>query len=147
MSEPQRLTRWQYAEVRALCRQYEELRSQAALLLGPRGQSYDPQPHGGGVPGVPVAATAERRERILQDVHLIERTAEAVEGGRWRLPLLYNTCYGVPYDKLDPTLLPTSHRWSFFRARRIFYWILWHCRHGESLPDTETPWHDWNDFS
>ena len=39
MSEPQRLTRWQYAEVRALCRQYEELRSQAALLLGPRGVS------------------------------------------------------------------------------------------------------------
>jgi len=147
MSEPQRLTRWQYAEVRALCRQYEELRTQASLLLGPRGQSYDPQPHGGGGHGDPVAAAAERREAILQTVHLIDRTAQAVEAGRWMRPLIYNTCYGVPYEKLDPTLLPSSHRWDFFRARRLFYWMLWHCRHGATLTEAEQAWHDWNDFS
>lgn len=147
MSEPQRLTRWQYAEVRALCRQYEELRSQAALLLGPRGQSYDPTPHGIGTPGAPVAATAERREHILQTVHLIERTAQAVDAGRWRMALIHNACYGVPYDKLDPASLPTSHRWDFFRARRLFYWMLWHCRHGQTISEAEQSFPGWNDFS
>jgi len=130
VSEPQRLTRWQYAEVRALCRQYEELRSQAALLLGARGQSFDPQPHGGGTHGDPVAATADKREHILQTVHLIDRTAQAVDGGRWARVLILNTCYGVPHEKLPQELMPTSRRNDFFYARRCFYWRLWHSRHG-----------------
>ena len=130
MSEPQRLTRWQYAEVRALCRQYEELRSQAALLLGARGQSFDPQPHGGGTHGDPVAATADKREHILQTVHLIDRTAQAVDGGRWARVLILNTCYGVPHEKLPQELMPTERRNDFFYARRCFYWRLWHSRHG-----------------
>jgi hypothetical protein len=147
VSEPQRLTRWQYAEVRALCRQYEELRSQAALLLGARGQSFDPQPHGGGTHGDPVAATADKREHILQTVHLIDRTAQAVDGGRWYKALIHNTCYGVPYDKLDLSTLPTSHRWDFFKARRLFYWLLYHCRHGQTITEAERAWTEWNDFS
>ena len=147
MSEPQRLTRWQYAEVRALCRQYEELRSQASLLLGPRGVNFDPQIYGGGGHGDPTAAAADKRAQILQAVHLIERTAQAVDSGRWRLALIHNTCYGVPYDKLDPASLPTSHRWDFFRARRQFYWILWHCRHGQTITDAERNFYGWNDFS
>lgn len=141
MSEPQRLTRWQYAEVRALCRQYEELRSQASLLLGPRGVSFDPQIHGGGGHGDPTAAAADKRAHILRTVHLIDQTAQAVDGGRWCRALIHNTCYGVPYDKLDPASLPTSHRHDFFRARRMFYWTLWHYRHGEEPGET------WNDFS
>ena len=130
MSEPQRLTRWQYAEVRALCRQYEELRSQAALLLGPRGQSFDPQIHGGGGHGDPVAALADKREHILQTVHLIDRTAQAVDGGRWARVLILNTCYGVPHEKLPQELMPTARRNDFFYARRRFYWALWQRRHG-----------------
>ena len=141
MSEPQRLTRWQYAEVRALCRQYEELRSQASLLLGPRGVSYDPQIHGGGGHGDPTAAAADKRAQILQTVHLIDHVAQVVERGRWARVLILNTCYGVPYDQLPPESMPTSHRWDFFRARRTFYWILWEARHGVSTDET------WNDFS
>ena len=130
MSEPQRLTRWQYAEVRALCRQYEELRSQAALLLGPRGQPFDPQIHGGGGHGDPVAALADKREHILQTVHLIDRVAASIDSGAWEKALILNTCYGVPHERLPQELMPTSRRNEFYWARRRFYWALWQVRHG-----------------
>lgn len=124
MSET-RLTRWQYAEVRAMCRQYQELKSEASLLLGPRGVNLNPAPHGGGTHGDPVAAIADRREKILARVALIEQVAHEVEGGRWARALILNTCYGVSWECLPPEIMPTSHRWDFFRARRAFYWRLW----------------------
>lgn len=135
LSDQQRLTRWQYAEVRALCRQYEELRSQASLLLGPRGVNFDPQIHGGGGHGDPTAAAADKRAHILQDVHLIDRVAGMVEGGDWARALILNTCYGVPHEKLPQELMPTARRNEFFRARRIFYWTLWQYRHGGHEPE------------
>lgn len=127
--EVQRLTRWQYAEVRAFCRQYQEFKTEAAMLLGPRGQNYDPQPHGKGLPTSPVSDLAERREYILRSVHLIERAAQDVAEGRWRKALILNACYGVSWECLPTmTTLPSNHRGDFFRARRAYFFRLWELR-------------------
>ena len=120
-----RLNRWQYAEMRALCRQYYDLRREANLLLGPRGQNMDPTPHGDGTHGDPVAAAADARARYLAKVDMIDRARYMIGGGLWAEALRLNACDGVSYDHIPQTLLPTSVRWDFFKARRAFFWALY----------------------
>ena len=109
-----------YLELLHFCRQYMDWKREASSLVGIRGQDMDGMPHGNGV-GDPVARAAERRERLLERIALIDRCAQSVDGGEWYRSLILNVCLGRPYGQINPILFPTSKRSDFFRARRAFF--------------------------
>ena len=112
-----------YNELRAFCLQYPLWRAEARSLLGVGGQKLSAMPHGSGV-GDPVARAAERREKLLSKVELVENVARSVEGGRWYAALIQNCCMGRGLHHIDPAILPTSNRNAFYLARRLFYLAL-----------------------
>lgn len=130
------ITRWQYEELKAFCRQYPEKKAQAAELLGVRGSSRittakDERGREVGVAmptsariSTPTADAAIRRISLLADCDLIDQTARAVGDGQWERALRLNVCYGVTLDCIDQTILPTANRNAYFRARREFFWRL-----------------------
>ena len=112
-----------YSELRAFCLQYPLWQAEAKTLLGVGGQRLSSMPHGSGV-GDPVARAAERREKLLAKIDLVETVARAVEGGKWYAALIQNCCMGRGLYYIDPAILPTSNRNAFYQARRMFYLIL-----------------------
>jgi hypothetical protein len=120
-----RLTRLEYQQVRVFCKRYPEMKSQAAQLLGVGAQSYDPMPHGKGIPSDPVSAAAMRRLKLLENVSMIDNAALAIDGGRWARALILNACYGVSWEKLPAETMRTSHKQAFFTVRRAFFTLLW----------------------
>ena len=56
---------------------------------------------------------------------MIDRARYMIGGGLWAEALRLNACDGVSYDNIPQTLLPTSVRWDFFKARRAFFWALY----------------------
>lgn len=126
-----------YKELKWYCLQYPEYKAQAASLLGIQGHDHIAEYHnrrgkmegtvlptGKGSTGDPVARAAEKRERLMRDVELIDGCAEAVRGGVYRYALILNVCYGISFEKIDPSLQGSSNRESFFRARREFFFLL-----------------------
>ena len=83
----------------------------------------DSQPHGTGV-GDPTAALAEKRERFLKKVELIDSCAGAVDSGSWAKALILNTCYGQSWSMLDPVILPSSNKNTFYMRRKEFFILL-----------------------
>lgn len=112
-----------YNELRAFCLQYPLWRAEAESLLGVGAQQYSAMPHGSGV-GDPVARAAERRERLIDKIGLVEAAARTVDGGKWYTALIQNCCMGRGLAAIDPTILPTSNRNAFYLARRAFYVFL-----------------------
>lgn len=112
-----------YSELRAFCLQYPLWKAEAASLLGVGAQQYSSMPHGSGV-GDPVARAAERREKLTEKIHMVERVARAVEDGRWYVALIQNCCMGRSLSVIDQTILPTANRNAYYRARRAFYLAL-----------------------
>lgn len=131
-SVPHSISRYAYAELRAFCRQYGEKKSKAAALADVSSPALTGMPH---VPGVsdPVTRAVERRERLLADCAMIERSASIAAGGRFYHALILNCCHGIGYLSMDPAVLPTSNRNAFFHARRDFFWILWQIKSGEKF--------------
>ena len=78
----------------------------------------------GNTAGDPVYSAVIRREKLLADCEIVERAARMTKGGEYAEALILNCCYGVGYDSLDKTILPSSHRAAYWEARRIFYWNL-----------------------
>lgn len=111
-----------YLELLYFCRQYPQWIHQASSMLGIRGKALDGMPHGVGV-GDPVALAAERRERLMSKVAVVDRAADVLGGG-WHAALILNVCYAVPYSKIQRDIMPTSHRAAFFRARKEFFLAL-----------------------
>ena len=109
-----------YLELLHFCRQYPDWKTEAASLLGVHGQALNGMPPGSGV-GDPVAAAAARRAGLLRKIQLVDDCASAVERGRWYTALIQNVCMSRPYRDLDPIILPTTFRNSFFKARRAFF--------------------------
>ena len=116
-----------YNELRAFCLQYPLWQAEAKSLLGVGAQRYSSMPHGSGV-GDPVARAAERRERLLAKVDLIENVARLVEDGRWYTALIQNCCMGKGLSYIDPAVLPTSNRNAYYQARRTFFLLLDECK-------------------
>lgn len=125
------ISKWAYEELRALCRQYPEKKAEAAALAGTSAVRYGDAPRGSGV-GDPTAKAALKRIRLLKDCQLIEQVARSVDGGRWYDALLLNCCYGRGYEYLDPSILPTSNRSAYFRARREFFFLLYQARYEDA---------------
>lgn len=117
------ISRDRYFELLHYCRQYPEWKLEADSLLGIRAIKMDGQPHGTTV-GDPVSSVAERRERLLEKMTVVEECAAAEADGGWASAIIQNVCIGKSYDQIDKTILPTSTRSEFFRKRRNFFAML-----------------------
>lgn len=130
------IDKWAYDELRAFCRQYPDKKRKADALIGIqshdrteqatyRGQTVGVCMSGGNGVGDPTALSAERRERYLADVAIIEDAARETAGGAWYRALVKNACYGIPYECINRAIMPTSNRNAFFAARREFFYRLY----------------------
>ena len=117
------ISRERYRELLAFARQYPQKKAEAASLLTIGGAGIDDMPHGTD-PGDPTLRAVMRREQLVKDIDMIERCARQVDGGRWYTALIQNICMGKAYDYIDPTILPTSKRPTFYRQRRSFFLLL-----------------------
>ena len=126
------IDKWEYQELRALCRQYDQKRLELESALAISSPSMDGSPHGGGGINKPVENAALRRERLLEDVRIIEEAARETSGGTWRAAMIESCCRGVGYDSIPFHMLPTSNRSAFFKARREFFYRLRALRYPDS---------------
>ena len=109
-----------YQELLHYCRQYPEWKTEANSLLGIKAVKMDGQPHGSGKSD-PVAMAAERRDRLLNKIQLVDDCAREIGGGEWYAAIIQNVCIGRPYEQMDRALMPTSERNAFFKIRRLFF--------------------------
>lgn len=109
-----------YQELLHYCRQYPEWKTEANSLLGIKAVKMDGQPHGSGKSD-PVAMAAERRDRLLNKIQLVDDCAREIGGGEWYAAIIQNVCIGRPYEQMDRALMPTSERNAFFKIRRMFF--------------------------
>ena len=112
-----------YRELLHFCRQYPEWKTEANSLLGIRAVKMDGQPHGSGKSD-PVAMAAEKRDRLLAKIKLIDDCAREIGGGAWYAALIQNVCIGRSYEQMDRALMPTSERNAYFKVRRQFFEML-----------------------
>ena len=112
-----------YRELLHFCRQYPEWKTEANSLLGIRAIRLDGMPHGTGKSD-PVAAAAEKREKLIEKISVVDNCARAVDGGEWYASIIQNVCIGKAYEQMDRALMPTSDSNAFFKRRREFFDIL-----------------------
>ena len=112
-----------YRELLHFCRQYPEWKTEANSLLGIRALKMDGQPHGNGKSD-PVSMAAERREKLIEKIAIVDECAREIEGGEWYSAIIQNVCIGKSYTQMDRALMPTSDANAFFRRRREFFDIL-----------------------
>ncbi len=112
-----------YKELLHYCRQYPEWKTEANSLLGIKAVKMDGQPHGSGKSD-PVAMAAERRDRLLNKIQLVDDCAREIGGGEWYAAIIQNVCIGRPYEQMDRALMPTSEKHAFFKIRRMFFDLL-----------------------
>ena len=112
-----------YIELLHFCRQYPEWKAEANSLLGIRAIKMDGLPHGSGKSD-PVAMAAEKRERLMVKIGLIDECARAIGAGEWYAAIIQNVCIGKSYTQMDRALMPTSDRNAFFKQRRDFFDML-----------------------
>lgn len=117
------IDRERYLELLHMCRQYPLWKQNLADLTGIQAIKIDSQPHGSGV-GDPVALLAEKRERYVIKVDLIDSCALAIDNGIWARALILNICYGQPFSTIDPVIMPTAKRNTFFKRRKEFFLLL-----------------------
>ena len=112
-----------YIELLHFCRQYPEWKIEANSLLGIRAIKMDGQPHGSGKSD-PVAMAAEKREKLIEKIQIVDECAKRIRIGEWYAAIIQNVCMGRAYAQLDATIMPTSFRQAFFAARREFFDLL-----------------------
>ena len=112
-----------YRELLHFCRQYPEWKTEANSLLGIRAIKADGLPHGNGKSD-PVAVAAEKRERLIEKIKIVDDCALAIDGGMWYASIIQNVCIGKAYEQMDRALMPTSDRNAYFKKRREFFDLL-----------------------
>lgn len=119
------IDRNRYRELCAFCRQYPVWKVEASALLSSGGSGMDAMPHGSD-PGDPTARAAERREKVMAKIDLVEQCAMAVDSGRWFSALILHLCNGKSYEVIRDiySVLPTNNRTAFFSARKRFLLLL-----------------------
>lgn len=144
MAAKRRPDKWEitwdeYKELDYFCRQYARKKQEADALLTLRVSTPAPVttsdgsgvfiPHGG-TTSDPVSATAEKREKLLRDVDMIDRAAG--QAGGELAPYLLRAV--TRRDGLRRILVdcPCSER-SFYRMRRRFFFILRELKNGNPL--------------
>ena len=112
-----------YRELLHYCRQYPEWKTEANSLLGIRAVKMDGQPHGTGKSD-PVAMAAERRDRLLEKIKIVDDCAREIGGGEWYAAIIQNVCIGRSYEQMDRALMPTSNKNAYFKKRAEFFKLL-----------------------
>ena len=130
------ISKWQYRELKAFCRQYKDKLERAACMLSVGSQRMpESEPDDSGLPdasmirghggiGRPVESLVIRREQLLHDVDMIDEAARFPDGGAWARALICSCCDGVAFEHIPPEYMPTSKRNTFFKARRMFFYKL-----------------------
>ena len=116
------ISAWRYRELRALCRQYDEMKKSAAELMTKQTGAASP-PRSNSV-GDPVLAAVQRREKLVHKIGMIERAARESGGGGWFFALIQNCCRGIAFEKIPGEKKPTCSRNAYFRVRREFFYRL-----------------------
>lgn len=156
----------EYKELTYFCLQYDRKKADAAALLTIKLSTPTPEvyfterkvtlsngqektikvkhgtfmPHGSGRTSDPVAATAAKRERLLNDVRMIEQAAMAAgeldDGHSIYAELLraVTTRAGVQAVMANPDRRPPCGKNEFYAARRKFFWILREMKCGDLEP-------------
>lgn len=112
-----------YRELLHFCRQYPEWKKEANSLLGIRAIKADGLPHGSGKSD-PVAIAAEKREKLIEKIAIVDSCARAVDDGAWFASIIQNVCIGRSYEQMDRALMPTSDKNAYFKKRREFFELL-----------------------
>lgn len=141
----------EYKELSYFCYQYERKKKDAAALLTLRLSTPVPaiyhkngvergtfMPHGSGHVSDPVAITAEKRERVLRDVRMIEQAAHfsLLDSGladRYMLKAVTERG-GMQSLYANPDTKPPIGERQFKKLRRKFFWILREMRNGDIAP-------------
>ena len=119
------ITLGRYEELKGFCKQYDDWKEEARSLLGISALNMDGMPHGTGKSD-PVARAAERRERLLAKISIIDGCAKA-GGEEWAEALIEHICRCKPWKVIketNGTILPTSDANAFYRHRREFFEML-----------------------
>lgn len=119
------ITLGRYEELKGFCKQYDDWKEEARSLLGISAIKMDGMPHGTGKSD-PVARAAERRERLLAKISIVEGCAKA-SGEEWAEAMIENVCRCKPWKIIKETnaaILPTSDANTFYRHRRDFFEML-----------------------
>ena len=165
-TRPIKLTEWgisweEYKELTYFCLQYERKKAEAAALLTIKLSTPTPaiyhkkvgdkrvefgtfMPHGSGHTSDPVAATAAKRDRLLNDIRMIEQAARgASDAARELYKFEVDSRYiiravtqrsGVQAMYANPDTRPPMGERQFYTVRRIFYWILHEMKNGDLEP-------------
>lgn len=161
-TRPLKLDEWgisweEYKELTYFCLQYNRKKADAAALLTIKLSTPVPAiyhkggkefgtflPHGSGHVSDPVAATAAKRDRLLNDIRMIEQAARgAAEAAReaygWAIEPRYiiravTQKSGVQALYANPDTRPPMGERQFYTVRRIFYWILHEMKNGDLEP-------------
>lgn len=151
----------EYKELTYFCLQYDRKKADAAALLTIKLSTPTPEvyfterkvtlsngqekmikvkhgtfmPHGSGRTSDPVVATAEKRDRLLRDVRMIEAAAKAAceDEGDGIYPALIKavtTRCGVQAVYANPNTRPPTNEKHFYKLRRKFFWVLREMRCG-----------------
>lgn len=122
----------EYKELDYFCRQYDRKRTEAAAMLTLRISTPEPVrlkdgsgvflPHGSGGISDPVSAAAEKRDRLLRDVRLIEEAAR-LSAGEYAPYILKAVTKRCGVQRIISEGCPCSER-EFYRLRRKFFYTL-----------------------
>ena len=112
------ISRWEYKELLAFCRQYEAKKTKAADLLYKTTGNLTGMPRGSNTSD-PVCASAVQRERLLRDCELIEQAAIEADPGGYQA-IIKNVTQGIVYERSGYL----GGRRQFFEKRRKFFFLL-----------------------
>ena len=122
----------EYKELDYFCRQYDRKRAEAAALLTLRISTPQPVtdadgngeflPHGSGGVSDPVSVTAEKRDRLLRDIRMIEQAAQ-MAAGELAPYMLRAVTRRQGIQRIIADGCPTSER-TFYRMRKMFFYRL-----------------------
>ena len=112
-----------YRELLHFCRQYPEWKTEANSLLGIRAIKADGLPHGSGTSD-PVAVAAEKREKLIEKIAMVDECAKAIDNGDWYASIIQNVCIGRSYEQMYRALMPTSNKNAYFKKRAEFFSLL-----------------------
>ena len=117
------ISRERYYELLHFCRQYPEWKKSAASLLGTSAQRYSTEAHAAGTVSDPTERAAAKRETYLNRIQIVD-TAAYNAGNAWSDTLIRNVCYGVPLAAIDPIMMPSSNRNTYFVVKKKFFVLL-----------------------
>lgn len=123
----------EYKELDYFCRQYDRKRADAAAILTLRISTPQPvydkdgnadfMPHGSGGISDPVSLAAEKRDRLLRDIQMIEKAAK-IAGNDLHPYLLRSVTKKDGIHKIIADGCPCSES-TFYRMRRRFFYVLY----------------------